>query len=421
MIREAIKRSMPEFAREMVIKARAKLAPPPLEDIVLHGYEVSVSDNPRPRLNLVIPTVSPKIAFGGIITGLDVFFEIARRTEADVRVMIDDFGANVDRSVVDKRARGAGLDPAKVEVVARTAQTPLVDLRAEDVFVSFNWWTTLNLRPLIEEQARRFHAAPKPYIYLIQEYEPHFYPFSSTHMLARLAYQSPTPCWGVLNSSQLRDFFVSQGHELTRTFVFEPKITDALRAALVGPPPVKARRIIVYGRPTIERNCYPAVEKGLRAWAERYPEFAGWEVVSAGLPHAPMPLAGGRVMRSVGKLSLEDYADLLRTSAVGLSLMASPHPSYPPLEMAHFGIVTVTNGYANKDLGRVHDNIVSIADIQANTVAEALAGACRAFEADPGAGWRATSHMPQFLEPGPFPCLDEVADALKETVWKPQS
>ena len=213
-------------------------------------------------------------------------------------------------------------------------------MRAGEVFCTFDCWTTFNTLPLLQEQSRVFGGAPRPYIYIIQEYEPLFYPMSSTHMLARAAFETDWPCWGVFNSSELYAFFTTQGHRLERSFVFEPKISGSLRPFLNGEAPVKERRILVYGRPSIPRNCFPAVTKGLACWAERHPEFAGWTVVSAGLRHAPITFAPGRAMNSLGKLALEDYAMLLRGSAVGLSLMASPHPSYPPLEMAHFGIRT---------------------------------------------------------------------------------
>lgn len=119
-------------------------------------------------------------------------------------------------------------------------------------------------------------------------------------------------------------------------------------------------------------------------------------------------------MSSVGKLSLGDYAQLLRTTAVGLSLMASPHPSYPPLEMAHFGLRVVTNGYANKDLSLSHSNISSVSEITPEVIADALADACRAFEAQPSAAWGAPTLRPSFLESSPFPFLDEISQALRE-------
>jgi hypothetical protein len=128
-------------------------------------------------------------------------------------------------------------------------------------------------------------------------------------------------------------------------------------------------------------------------------------------------LANGRTVRSAGKLQLEKYAELLQTTAVGLSLMASPHPSYPPLEMAHFGVLTITNGYANKDLSSAHDNIISIRDIRPETIANATAAACKKFEVAPDIGWLAKTHMASFLAPGPVDCVAELSDALKDGPW----
>jgi hypothetical protein len=415
-LRETLKRALPREVREAVIAARRRFAAPPLEEIVLHAYEIAREASAAPRISLVIPDVSPAKAFGGVTTGLDIFFEVGKRTGAEMRVILDDFGRKVDRTIVDRRASAAGVTPSEVEVLPREREVPVVGVRARDVFFTFNWWTTLNVRALVEAQRRAFGGERLPQIYISQEYEPGAYPFSSTHMMARLALDAGDPRWGVFNSGELARFVEGQGHRMTRAFVFEPKLAPALRPFLEGEAPEKARRILVYGRPSIERNCFPAVEKALRLWAERHPEFADWEVVSAGLPHPPLPIAPGLAMTSLGMLSLEDYAALLRTSAVGLSLMASPHPSYPPLEMAHFGLLTVTNTYACKDLAASHPNILSAPDISPETIADTLARACRAFEANPGAGWQAVTTRPSFLEPGPLACLDDLAQALRE-MW----
>ena len=114
---------------------------------------------------------------------------------------------------------------------------------------------------------------------------------------------------------------------------------------------------------------------------------------------------------------MEAYGELLRTSAVGLSLMSSPHPSYPPLEMAHLGVITITNWYANKDLSSAHDNIISISDIRSETIAEAVAMACKKFEATPDIGALGRTHMKSFLVPGPFECIDELSKALQSGPW----
>ena len=63
-----------------------------------------------------------------------------------------------------------------------------------------------------------------------------------------------------------------------------------------------------------------------------------------------MPICPGHKLRNLGKLTMQDYDRVLRTAQIGLSLMLSPHPSYPPLEMAAYGMVVVTNRYGTKDL-----------------------------------------------------------------------
>ena len=65
----------------------------------------------------------------------------------------------------------------------------------------------------------------------------------------------------------------------------------------------------------------------------------------------------------VGKLTLQEYAKTLEESYAGISLMASPHPSYPPLEMSVFGVKVITNTFANKDLKDFNSNIVSLNNI----------------------------------------------------------
>jgi hypothetical protein len=313
------------------------------------------------------------------------------------------------------------VDPASIEIIPRTEEQPRLAIRASDTFFTFNWWTTLNVRRLLSKQHHIFGGLPKRFLYFIQEYEPQFYPFSSTHMWARSAFDSEWPCWGVFNSGELYDYFQAQGHRVERAFVFEPNLSSSLRPFLAGAAPIKTRRVLVYGRPSVPRNCYPAVVDGLRLWAKRYPQFRDWEVVSVGIAHKPQSFGEGRTMRSLGKLSLQEYGQMLRTAGVGLSLMASPHPSYPPLEMAHFGVRTVTNTYGSKDLAASHPNIISIADVAAVTIADALAEACRMFESLPAAGWLAQTRRPSFLDTGPFGFLDQVVDAMAEESNVPPS
>ena len=111
-----------------------------------------------------------------------------------------------------------GLDLQKIEILPRLVEIPRVAVRSSDIFLSYNWWTTLNIQQLVEQQSQHFGLPPMPTIYLIQEYEPFFQPFSSTHMMARQAFGPPLPCWGIFNSGELYAYFRAQGHKLERNY-----------------------------------------------------------------------------------------------------------------------------------------------------------------------------------------------------------
>jgi hypothetical protein len=415
-LRETVKRAIPRQISTNLRAARLKLAAPPLETIALHDYDVAVDLGPSLRLSLVIPSADPNVAFGGVLTGIDIFLGLAKSTGADLRIIFDDFGSDQDLSIIRQRCNKFGLLDTDIEILCRTKQSPQLQVRRYDVFISFNWWITLNLQTVLRQQSVIFDQPLMPHIYILQEYEPFLYPFSSTHLMARHAIGTSAPQWVVINSHELADYVELQGHNFGRRFIFEPTLSDALRPYLALPKLPKKKKIIIYGRPSIPRNCYSALISGLREWALRYPEFHDWELLSVGLAHPPVKLAPGKVVRSLGKLSLDDYGALLGSAAVGVSLMSSPHPSYPPLEMAMFGLKTITNTYLKKDLSKSHENIRGIDNIAPETIAQALANVCREVALDPMSGWSARCKRESFLESGPSAVLDELSHELLELI-----
>jgi hypothetical protein len=60
--------------------------------------------------------------------------------------------------------------------------------------------------------------------------------------------------------------------------------------------------------------------------------------------------------------------------------MISPHPSYPPLEMAEAGVLAITNKYGCKDLSRRFPEIISIERADPELLAEAIGAAVRQAE-----------------------------------------
>ena len=119
--------------------------------------------------------------------------------------------------------------------------------------------------------------------------------------------------------------------------------------------------------------------EALRQWSKLQPDASDWTVLSAGEPHPEVILSNGVKISPVGKLTLEQYAQTMLETSVGISLMVSPHPSYPPLEMSTFGIRTITNRYANKDLSTFNANIVSVENCSAESLAQQLYRLCEAY------------------------------------------
>ena len=70
--------------------------------------------------------------------------------------------------------------------------------------------------------------------------------------------------------------------------------------------------------------------------------------------HDDLEIAEDVYVKSLGKLTIYNYIKELEKSHIGISFMASPHPSYPPLEMATFGLYTITNKFAGKDISGNH-------------------------------------------------------------------
>jgi hypothetical protein len=138
-------------------------------------------------------------------------------------------------------------------------------------------------------------------------------------------------------------------------------------------PTIKKKKIIVYGRPGVLRNLFNTIVEGLRIWQAREPsKNSAYEIFFAGEIFNKTHLSELENAHMVGKLSLDKYAELLNEAAIGISLMISPHPSYPPLEMASADCITITNAYECKDLSCRADNIISLDTVTPNNIAKAL-------------------------------------------------
>lgn len=339
------------------------------------------------RLNLLVPAVSTQHVFGGIATALQVFDQLRGSFEQARIIVTDEVAPQPDPKAFYGGWPVALLDDAPPGcdhiVVAGSRWGKQLAVHERDHFMVTAWWTALNGFELLRWQVEHYpEDGARQLLYLIQDYEPGFYPWSSRYVLAQSTYAKPHETVALINSGWLVDYLDAQGHRFSCSRVLHPTLHPVLRERRSQLAPFsKERLLLVYGRPGTDRNAFPLVVAALKLWVRSFSGASSWRIVSAGEAFDPIDLGHGCQLHSVGKLDIDGYADLLSRTAVGLSLMVSPHPSYPPLEMAAFGVRVVTNGFANKDLSTLSSYLTSLPLATPQNLASALAALTSAFDA----------------------------------------
>lgn len=371
------------------------------------------------RLNLLVPTLRPAHVFGGISTALS-FFSALIKDDGDARIVLTDDAQAPDSLpawLEDWVVRELPADDASGRhIVPFGARANMaLPVRRHDVFVATAWWTAYTTQRLISWQAGAYGIVPPPLIYLIQDYEPGFYPPSTRQCLAQSTYQYPGPMVGVFNTALLRDYFHHQGLGFAHTYTFEPQLNPVLALLRRRLSSVrKERRIILYGRPGVPRNAFELICLGLRHWSEHNTGAGNWRIESLGESHQDIALRHGAIIVSRGKISLEDYAETLSRASIGVSLMLSPHPSYPPLEMAEFGVEVITNCYANKDLSVRSSFIHSLFEITPESLSAQLAALTRPWEAVAEREQRLPERRVFNEDGSAFPFVDALRQSLRK-------
>ena len=341
----------------------------------------------RPRLNLIVPTLQPAKVFGGLTTAITLFRDLAAALGEDVDLRIISLSERVDmlsmlqfpdfRLVqIGAGQVGAGSDGfAKVVLDASERQRGYAGVRRDDTFVATAWWTAAAAFALRDNQAAYFGTGHKV-VYLIQDHEPHFYRWSSHFHEAQRTYVRSADTVAILNSEELANY-LGEHYRFEDAYVVRFALNATIRTALSPMP--RERIILVYGRPSVARNCFDALCLAIGQWQRADPiRAAQWRILSVGESYDPVAVSQIRNLEVLGKVSLQQYGAVLSRAAVGVSLMASPHPSYPPLEMAYAGLLTITNAFEGKDLSRRSANILTVPDLGAGTIAAALARAVEA-------------------------------------------
>ena len=349
------------------------------------------SRNPRPRLNLLINTLNPSQAYGGVATALQQFslWADALGERFDRRIVVVD--APVQREAFRAFPDYAPLaympsldDQPRVIVDATLRPGGALDLRENDVFIATAWWTEAMARTMNADRMR-FFGRSAPFVYIIQDDEAHFSPWGSRFALARESYRGQSGGDGFIPVINSEELFVEMTakYALSDAYFIPYRLNETIASFLR--PAAREPTLLVYGRPSVARNAFELICMGLFAWQQADPIRASrWTILFLGESFPPnliRPLQNATVG---GKIALDRYADHLSRASVGVSLMISPHPSYPPLEMAEAGLKVVTNALGAKDLRARFPEIICLDRLTVEAIAAAIERAVA--EAEPSLG-----------------------------------
>ena len=345
------------------------------------NLEVSDALAVRPSINVLLPSLRLKHMSGGPNTALLLAALLAENGER-VRLIACDASAEGEEAALFPHMDGLLQRPVareRIELVDAFDRTRPTAIGTNDLFLATAWWTAQIAKYAVAKTVR------KTFIYLIQDFEPILHEGSTFQARAMETYSLPhIP---VLNTRLLLDHLVREGAGCyadplfaANALWFEP----ALDRSYYFPDPGQARQsgkkvLLFYARPTVaRRNLFEIGVVALRrAVASGVVDKDNWEVWAMGEKLAPVALGNGVFLNPLPWMSFDDYAKRVRTADLLLSLMLSPHPSYPPLEMAASGKLVVTNSFSVKTAERMRafsPNIL-VAEPTAEDVAATLENA----------------------------------------------
>lgn len=378
-------------------------------------YEFRKSDFSEKRINLLVPSINPEHVFGGISTALKFFEKLIEESGYCSRIILTDATPSrtalkqyKDKYTYVKASKDSDARHQIVGYSDRYMQS--IPVSKNDYFMFTGWWTAYCAQEAYLEFTKETGIKPNKFINFIQDYEPGFYPWSSRYLLADSTYRNEYPQLAVFNSKLLHEFFIQNGYSFYKEYEFDPVLNGKLKEILEKNfgKVNKKKQILVYGRPSVDRNAFSIVVSSLKKWVENQKDIEDWEILSAGEYHLPVDLGRGKELVSVGKLTIEQYAQTMLDTYAGISLMSSPHPSYPPLEMSVFGIKVITNNYSNKDLSSFNSNITSVASASPSVIATKLNEICDGYSKEV----KIKNENPDYIENTHV--FDFISDIIKE-------
>ncbi len=292
------------------------------------GVDKLHEDNGEPfeirTINWFIPDIDSPF-YGGINTAFRIADELARVHDVQNRFIV--WGQPNEFFVRSALAAAfPALRESEIHFYTEPSPAVLQQLPEADAAIATLWVTAFAVA----------HAPKvKRKFYLIQDFEPMFYPASTLYALAEETYR--LGLYGICNTENLRRIYADDYHG--RGMSFTPAVDPSVFHANDRPyrSPDAPVTVFVYGRPGHWRNCWEMTSLALEELKRRLGDRV--RILTAGAW-----ATGGGAEMDVKRLGLLDYratGELYRHCDVGLALTVSKHPSYLPLELMACGVPVV--------------------------------------------------------------------------------
>lgn len=323
------------------------------------------------RVSVVTDSINRGFLYGGVGTAIILAALVAEASGARLRIV-----ARTERS------QPGGLQTVLETYGIRLSQdvefafAPFYDTNYEidafeqELFITTSWWTTAATLASVRSES---------IVYLLQEDERMFYPHGDEHLRCSRILANADIRF-VINTRLLFDHLVASGlpNIADRGTWFEPAFPHDVYHPRERADGAK-RTLMFYARPNNVRNLFFfGIEILEAAIARGVLDLEQWDIVLVGKDIPKLRFDDGRYSPKVQEnLSWTQYAALAGQTDLALCLMYSPHPSYPPFDLAASGAVVVTNRFGNKqDLGAYSRNIIC-GDTELEAMLEAMARAVR--------------------------------------------
>lgn len=318
-----------------------------LTNSIFKQPEIVISNEAPKRVNVLVPAFNIKSISAGFF-GVFQLAKVLAKMGYKVRlVLFDSF--NFDKEIFNQFLQKTPdledlLDLVEVAYIGNGKHELVV---SKSDFAIATVWYSAYLAEKIREVCAKDH-----FLYLVQDYEPGFFPHNSHYAFALDTYKMKSK--KLFSTKTLMEFFtlnnVISKQETNFYFCNAASVFKHDNHSITKKLQRKEKICVLYARPDVGRNMFFLAALAL---IEAYKTIFStseytWKFYGMGIGDVTIFLDEETTMTQLPRMSLQDYKNFIGDIDICLTLMATPHPSMIPMDIAGSGGIVVTNLMHNR-------------------------------------------------------------------------